>query len=692
MTPATGALLSAALSYAKKGYPVFPILANQKAPPLIKEWQKQATTDTERITEWWTQWPDANIGIHCVGLTVIDIDGKDNPWLTNLKSTEHVELLKAPFAVTPRGGRHVVFKGSTKTGVAKLAEKVDTRSDGGYIVVYPSTVDGKLYQWVQELTPVDTLPPVPEWVKTVLSTQVLQNAKPTETNGTVEKIPEGRRDDFIFRYACRLRRLGMTLEEIDVALQEINKTRCTPPLPASQITQKAKQAYKYEPEQSEIAVLEGWFEQDREETPVEKYKDPGPMPKHLLAVSGLIEKVMNYNLETAFKPQPLLALAGALALQSVLAARKVRDIRNNRTNLYILGVAKSGSGKDHSRKINRNILFESGLTELESNEDFASDAGLIGAVAHHPACLFQVDEVGRLLRTTREAMNSNLYNLQSILLKLYTSADTIYKGKAYSDRTRNVEIDQPCMVLHGLTVPEHFYNGLSHDNLIDGFLARMLVFDVTDIAPRAYNSDKPIPLDILEIVKTWKEFKLAGNLSAEHPTPFLVPTTPDAEKLFRDFAAKVEKYTNGKDPVAETLWSRAEQKACRLALVSACSRHPSKLEITATDMSWALELTDHLTRKMMWLSGLWVAHNSFDAAQKKVLRAVRDAGGVVTKNQLARLTQYLSIRERGEILQNLLTTGQLNESKKGTGTRGPSPAVYFLSEFKTDTEPKANSA
>jgi len=73
-------LKAAALDYAAKGVPVFPLIPNGKAP-LTSHGFLDATTDPTQIKAWWTKWPDANIGAP-TGLpqtfTVLDIDIK--PW------------------------------------------------------------------------------------------------------------------------------------------------------------------------------------------------------------------------------------------------------------------------------------------------------------------------------------------------------------------------------------------------------------------------------------------------------------------------------------------------------------------------------------------------------------------------------------------------------------------------------------
>ena len=73
-----------ALEYADMGLAVLPIKPPRiggTAPgkmPYISEWQHKASTDRKQIDDWWTRWPDANIGIAtgCIsgGLVVIDLD------------------------------------------------------------------------------------------------------------------------------------------------------------------------------------------------------------------------------------------------------------------------------------------------------------------------------------------------------------------------------------------------------------------------------------------------------------------------------------------------------------------------------------------------------------------------------------------------------------------------------------------
>jgi len=66
----------AALSYAQKGWKVFPVTPNQKRPltALAPQGYKNATSDPDTIEQWWTQHPTANIGLNLEASRLVSID------------------------------------------------------------------------------------------------------------------------------------------------------------------------------------------------------------------------------------------------------------------------------------------------------------------------------------------------------------------------------------------------------------------------------------------------------------------------------------------------------------------------------------------------------------------------------------------------------------------------------------------
>jgi len=404
--------------------------------------------------------------------------------------------------------------------------------------------------------------------------------------------------------------------------------------------------------------------------------DPGLFPHHLLSVPGLVGDLMAFNLQSAPRRQPVLALAGALCLQSVLAGRKVCDDRGNRTNIYCVGVAPSGAGKDHARKLNREILLQSNLDDLEGSEELASDAGLISAVHNSPAALFQLDEFGRFLRTVGDASKSpHLFNVVSALLKLYTSAGTVFKGKAYADPAQSKRIVQPCVTVYGTTVPEHLYAGLTSDSLSDGLMARLLVFEGEPSPARQPSTMSPVPDAIVKAAEWWGR-QQPGTSAGGHPSPRVVQTTKEASARFAQLAAQADRIIGQTDPpVGASVWARAEEKACRLALIYACSANREHPVIDTAAAEWACELAEYLTRRMLYLAHEWVADGFFDAMRKRVMRVIKAAGGEIFGTDLCRRTQWLKPRERKEILESLELSGEVRLELVPSGTR---PATRYV--------------
>lgn len=195
--------LEIALSYAAFGWRVFPVYEVEKfddQPPICvcaegincgrpgkhprtPSGHDEGTTDPGTIRLWWTKWPNANIGIatgKASNLTVIDADCSDGkPGLINLTTlcSPHGGLPATRQVTTGSGGLHLYFTycAALTTGQNTLAEAIDTRNDGGYVVAPGSThISGGTYSWR------NTLPTngVPDW---------LISAKPQKKRGRPRK-------------------------------------------------------------------------------------------------------------------------------------------------------------------------------------------------------------------------------------------------------------------------------------------------------------------------------------------------------------------------------------------------------------------------------------------------------------------------------------------------------------------------
>lgn len=158
-------MMNHALNYARRGFKVFPCYEpiyggctcgnpdceNIGKHPRTKNGLKDATADAEQIRRWWKQWPDANIGLSCENLIVIDIDADKGGYSSLEKLETEFGALPPTWTVeTGGGGRHYFFQrnGHTCKNGTGIRPGLDIKTNGGYVIAVPSLhKSGKRYAW-----------------------------------------------------------------------------------------------------------------------------------------------------------------------------------------------------------------------------------------------------------------------------------------------------------------------------------------------------------------------------------------------------------------------------------------------------------------------------------------------------------------------------------------------------------------
>jgi len=679
-------LKNSALIYAEMGFKVLRLKPAGKEPMPGSHGCDDATTDEEQINAWWTETPNANIGLATDGLCVVDVDGKNNPWLD-----KNAHLLDGvPTQKTGNDGRHYMFTqpaGENWTSrVSGIAEKVDTRANKGYIVVAPSTLgDGKNYEWLSDLKPQSNLQVIPDGIIQQLKkkTKTFELAEATDEKGHIRAHT---RDATLLSLAGQLRRIGMQELEIRAAISAVNQNRCYSPgpLPDSKIEDIARYVSRHKPDDVAQSIAEGGVYLDR---PEDAPKHPGPFPRGLLKVPGLVSEVIEYNLRDSIRPQPIFALAGALALVATLTGRKIRDTNNTRTNAYIICIGGSGCGKDRGREVNNSILHDAGLEETIGPEKFTSGSGIHSALKKNNAILCQIDELGRYLQTCSNANPSKnpwMYSIIDTLLKLYSSAGSRYHGEGYADASKNPVIDQPHLVILGTSVPQSYYESMSVESLTNGFLGRIIPFETDDPKPpRNQRADQLPSSSIIAQVQMWAGYNPCfGNLSHLHPRIPAIPYTAEAQQMIGVFEDECDQraISGGADGVLE-VWSRVPENTRKLALLYGCSACGPALEkIDAEAIQWACELSMYLCERMLYAAHDWISDSRHQAEYKKVFRKIKGSGpaGLDTRRLIYKTTS-ITKRQRDEIVDALLATGEIKRLEKNNkiGRRG---ACYIATE------------
>ncbi len=402
---------------------------------------------------------------------------------------------------------------------------------------------------------------------------------------------------------------------------------------------------------------------DGESAPAPEIADPGPMPAKMLRMPGFINEVMDHTLAIAPYPNQVMAFGGALALQAFLAGRKVRDAGDNRTNLYLLGLAHSGAGKDQSRKVNCDIIHAIGLGNCLGLH-FASGEGIQDALFQTPAMLFQTDEIDGMLQSINKARDARHEAIMGTMLTMYSSSNSVFPMRRKAGKESPGVIDQPCLVIYGTAIPNHYYQALSERMLTNGFFARMIILEAGSRAPGQEPSIRDLPPRVLATAKWWADYRPGtGNLEDWHPVPTIVAHSDEARRLLIETRLEAEaeygKAEQVGDSVGTTVWGRVSEQVRKLALLHAVSENHQAPRIGLAAVEWASRFVMHQTRRMLFMAASHVADNPFHAECLKLLEKLRDAPGNVLPHSVLLKRMKMDAKTFTVLIETLVQQGDI---------------------------------
>lgn len=256
---------------------LLPLANNIKDPIKGEAWKQNVHTNKAE----WMKWVGSkyNIGLKTGKpnkITVIDVDCKKLPKDDKAKQQrkEVIELLEKTdtlIQITQSGGKHYVFDydeeipqvvnlgGVKEHKVTKDGLYIDTRNDGGYIVIEPSKLDDKEYKWFNLGVEIKQIPKeLKEKILSIHNPKSTQNLPDVKINNSIvenqvkltsselKKMQEGEgRNSYITSFGGQLRN-KFPIEKTYEILNEINQSFFNPPLSETELQNIVKSLYSYQ--------------------------------------------------------------------------------------------------------------------------------------------------------------------------------------------------------------------------------------------------------------------------------------------------------------------------------------------------------------------------------------------------------------------------------------------------------------
>ena len=248
-------------NYIKKGIKILPIIPNKKIP-MIEKWNEDCSSDRLQILYWYESNHDMNFAIPCYenNLFVIDLDRHD-PEKDGVVNFEQLindiseyqfditiyDYCKTLIQETPSGGMHIIYQSdpelSQVNGVANAFKDypgIDLRNRN-YIVAEPSTINGKLYKFLNDFKP----QPMPKELKDFILKNVPIKPDEKQPYKKPQSVECGDRDNQLFSYINNIYfKTNLDYDEVLCLANYFNENILEEPFSEKDVIYKIKKAFK----------------------------------------------------------------------------------------------------------------------------------------------------------------------------------------------------------------------------------------------------------------------------------------------------------------------------------------------------------------------------------------------------------------------------------------------------------------
>jgi len=413
----------------------------------------------------------------------------------------------------------------------------------------------------------------------------------------------------------------------------------------------------------------------------------------LTDVPGLVGDIVKWLNDTARNPSPLLNLGAALAYVGALAGRRYEGPTGLRTNVYIVGLAPSGFGKEHPRAAIKSLAGASEtLKKFFGGNKIASSSGLRNRVKANPTLVYMIDEFGGFMRKVTSPKSGNHEKeIAEDLLEMTGTAASVFMGADYAQNLAE-PIYNPNVCIFGTSTPDAFWKALGSGSIMDGFLPRFIVLDAGTSRPKPRHPPRKTslpPRDLKQRVQALVNHRNGGDLNGmlSDGTKSIVPVPvvwgKGAQKVFDAFVNEMFAIMDDADTDHEPVYARVAENAMRIATIVAVGVDPERPELTADIMQWASDVSRQSCKMLLEQAERYVADNDRQAEYKLVRAIVGEGkrGGMLRSYLLKRLNGRLDKRRGEDVINLLIDAEEIVDVHVTPPKGGRKSSILYLSKY-----------
>lgn len=390
---------------------------------------------------------------------------------------------------------------------------------------------------------------------------------------------------------------------------------------------------------------------------------------------GLVGQIVDWIEKTARRPNRTLALGAAVTVVGTLIGRRVAGPTRSATHLYVLGLAPTGSGKQHPIDAVSRLMRSAKAGHHIGPSEFISMPAVINMLQRQPLAVCAQDEFGSYLKRILNRRASGFENgISKILRTVWGTSFSEYMTPEWAGRSASA-IQCPALSIYGVSTPDEFYDALQDGELKNGFLNRFLVISTgrpAAVVPELEPGEVPSSIvEGLSALYRWgnDDVSMASarlNHDTLNPPPIQLRwASQQASRAFVDFEKYIESLIEKNENI-EHFIGRSPEIAIRLATIRTVGRwgpYGDTPMIDLSDVEWGRDIALSCGMSLATEAKLHMAENERQAWSNRILGVIRKKG---TASQRA-IQQHVRNAIKGgdlkDILESLCEQGAIEKIK-----------------------------
>ncbi len=391
---------------------------------------------------------------------------------------------------------------------------------------------------------------------------------------------------------------------------------------------------------------------------------------------AILKSTFDWIQAVAPLPQPIFSLSACLSLMAFLKRDAVVSATALRTNLYILAIGPSRSGKNNALSCIHHLLNALGLKDFEISA-FGSAQGLMKQLSEKEGKAYWVqDEITHIFKNFQNKnAGTHETRLEQKILTLYNCA---YQTTDKIKSEKIAAVDNPYLNIFGTTT-ENIIDVLSPDTVVSGLLARFLVFWLKpDQGYPDYQTDldTTVPQELTDALRMINEQRASQTAHLDD----------DAKQWFKTFCKATQRTQLElcrRAAKVDSLVGNLPEQTIKLALLVATSQrisvtaanytaeYTSQIAIRLQDIQWAASVALHCFTNNLTMASMLTENRNEKYLNKIVKHLENHHGKWVRRYDLCMSLRYaLNARQLDDLLEPLLESQKIikTASKKGGGT------------------------